>query len=80
MREIKFRAWDSDEKYMQPYKGFVHKVPNGYVLMQYTGLLDKSGKEIYEGDVVRMTTASGTDERVRPVVFIGGYVWRRARI
>jgi uncharacterized phage protein (TIGR01671 family) len=64
MREIKFRAWDKDELRMveRPFvvsnegEAFDEYRGGGYVkqydLMQFTGLKDKNGKEIYEGDVV----------------------------
>lgn len=57
MKEIKFRAWDETEKHMYNWGNLINQnLKNiftiteqcGYVLMQYTGLHDKNGKEIYE--------------------------------
>jgi hypothetical protein len=59
MREIKFRAWDGkrilDDFYVscRSGKAEVRGEVFDWTLMQYTGLKDKNGKEIYEGDVVR---------------------------
>lgn len=85
MREIKFRAWDKVSKLMVD-DFYIHSAMGiggggllsnkaDYILMQYTGLHDKSGKEIYERDILRFKSYSQLDsvlgnpmtEKIKPI-------------
>jgi uncharacterized phage protein (TIGR01671 family) len=79
MREIKFRAGSKGLRCMSEVLelDFQHNaircIPghlpknkmSDCILMQYTGLKDKNGKEIYEGDIVKFRTEN---------IYLFGYV------
>lgn len=59
MRKLKFRMWDekyncwiNDPVFIYPTTDIVKQ---GIVFQQFTGLKDKNGKEIYEGDYINFS-------------------------
>jgi hypothetical protein len=60
-RQIKFRVWDTEaqtwvENQWEFGPNFINSIfdcePDKLVFQQFTGLTDKNGKEIYEGDIL----------------------------
>jgi len=81
MKKTKFKAWDKKNRKMI-YAGLIWfdgdicehwgnneiNYPMDWVLLEYTGLTDKKGKEIYEGDIIGYP-----NENVKSIVKFGEY-------
>lgn len=82
-RELRFRAWDGEKivynqfaissygevHAYEPAREYFGFFPNSWKVMQWTGLLDSKGNEIYEGDILSFENQKSVVE------YIGNGFW-----
>lgn len=72
MREIKFKVWDGVDYMSRPFtldniQRRRIEFTSDCVLLQLTGVLDRNGKELYEGDIIAWEYNDFAEKCVSPI-------------
>lgn len=84
MRELQFRAWSKLGAEMLDVEDVRHLAlaeferDSNLVWMQSTGLTDRTGRVIYEGDIIRGPFANGQTSRARKKEFNIEVYWAKS--
>ena len=77
MRDIKFRVWNGNKMVggldFTKHSQYLIQINGNIILEQFTGLQDKNGKDIYEGDILHYNTGFAGEPKSRD----GIVVWKQ---
>ena len=84
-RVYKFRAWDNEQnKMMDLSRDYCEEIAmdilengRGHTIMQFTGAKDKTGREVYDGDIIKgpsdTNPCGGRTNKRKDLLFIVGW-------
>lgn len=77
MRELKFKIYDKNDTKAIIGTFAWNKLPQflfpeNFIVLQYTGMKDRNGVEVYEGDIIQMIYDTGERGKIEEIEWLDG--------